>query len=263
MPAMTAYRPGTFSWADLAAHDAGAAERFYTALFGWTARHDRFGPGDDEVYVMLLKDERAVAALYAMDEAQKAEHVPSAWLSYVTVEDVAASTARARELGGVVLSEVFDVMDYGRMALLADPGGALLALWEPGAHIGAEVKDEAGAMCWNELATGDTARAGEFYRGLFGWTEQALPASDMPYTLFMNGDAQAGGMYALTPEIEMPPSWTPYFATDDADETVRRARELGGTLLMGPQDISAGRFALLRDPQGALFYVIRATGQNS
>ena len=263
MPETTAYRPGTFSWADLAAHDPQAAERFYTALFGWTARHDRFGPGEDDVYVMLRKDGRDAAALYRMDETQRAQGIPSTWLSYVTVDDAARSAERARELGGTVVSDAFDVMDYGRMALIADPGGALFALWQPGAHVGAGVKDEPGAMCWNELATGDTARAAEFYGGLFGWTAQAFEGSEMPYTVFMNGEAQAGGMYALTPEIDMPPGWTPYFATDDADGTARRAQELGGEVLMGPQDISIGRFALLRDPQGAVFYVMRFTGQNS
>ena len=263
MPEMTAYRPGTFSWADLGAHDPPVAERFYTSLFGWTARHDRFGPGEDDVYVMLQKDGRDVAALYRMDEAQRSQGIPSAWLSYVTVDDAARAAEKARELGGTVVSDAFDVMDYGKMALIADPGGALLALWEPGAHIGAGVRDEAGALCWHELATGDTARAGQFYGGLFGWTAEPFEGSEMPYTLFMNGGEQAGGMYALTPEIDMPPSWMPYFATDDADETARRAEELGGTVLMGPQDISIGRFALLRDPQGGMFYVIHIVMQNS
>lgn len=263
MPEMTAYRPGTFSWADLAAHDPRTAERFYTALFGWTARHDRFGPADDDVYVMLQKEGRDVAALYHMDPTQVAQGIPSAWLSYVAVDDAARAAARARELGGVVISDAFDVMDYGRMALVADPGGALFALWQAGAHVGAGVKDEAGTMCWNELATGDTARAADFYGGLFGWTAEAFGGAEMPYTIFLNGGEQAGGMYALTPEMDMPPSWTPYFATDDADEAARRAAELGAEVLMGPRDISIGRFALLRDPQGATFYVFRAAEQNS
>jgi uncharacterized protein len=263
MPETTAYRPGTFSWTDLAAHDPRAAERFYTQLFGWTAEHTRFGPDEGDLYVMLRKDGRDAAALYGMDPTQRSQGIPSAWLSYVTVESAAEAAGKARELGGVVLADAFEVMTFGTMALVADPAGALFALWQPGDHAGAGVKDEPGAMCWNELATTDTGRAGAFYRGLFGWSETPLEGTPMPYTVFMNGDAQAGGMYALTPDMEMPPCWMPYFATDDTDETVRRARELGGTLLMGPEDISVGRFAMLQDPQGAMFYVIRLAGQNS
>jgi predicted enzyme related to lactoylglutathione lyase len=261
MPTMTAYEPGTFCWTDLAAHDPRAAERFYTELFGWTARHDRFGPAEDDVYVMLLKDGQDVAALYTMDPTQRSQGIPSAWLNYVAVEDAAQAAARARELGGTVLADAFEVMDFGRMALLGDPTGAMLAVWEAGKHIGAGVKDEPGTLCWNELGTRDPARAGEFYAGLFGWTTQPFEGGGAPYTLFQKGDTQAGGMYTITPEMgEMPTAWAPYFAVDDVDETARRAEALGATVLHPPYDLAVGRWSLLRDPQGALFNIIRTAG---
>jgi predicted enzyme related to lactoylglutathione lyase len=264
MPTMTTYAPGTFSWTDLAAHDTRAAERFYTALFGWTAAHTRFGPDEDDVYVMLQKDGRDVAALYRMDPTQQSQGVPSSWLNYVTVASAADAADLARALGGVVLADAFEVMDFGRMALLADPAGAVIAAWEPGNHIGAGVKDEPGAMCWNELGTRDPEGAVAFYAGLFGWTPAPFEGSDAPYTLFMNGDAQAGGMFTLTPEMgKMPPAWTPYFAVEDPDETARRVEELGGTVLHPPHDLPVGRWSLLRDPQGALFNVIRFATRNS
>lgn len=264
MPTMTAHAPGTFSWTDLAAHDPRAAERFYTSLFGWTARHDRFGPEEDEVYVMLQKDGRDVAALYRMDPAQQSQGIPSSWLNYVTVENASQAAARARELGGTVLADAFEVMDFGQMALLSDPTGAVFAAWQPGKHIGAGVKDEPGTMCWNELGTRDTARAGEFYAGLFGWTLQPFDGGNMPYTMFMRGDTQAAGMYPVTPDMgEMPTAWTPYFAVEDTDEAARRAEELGGRVLHPPFDLTVGRWALLQDPQGAMFNVIRYTPPSS
>lgn len=260
MPTMTAYEPGTFCWTDLAAHDLKAAERFYTGLFGWTAEHTRFGPAEDDVYVMLRKDGQDAAALYRMDPTQQAQGIPSAWLNYVTVENAARAAARARELGGTVLADAFDVMDFGRMALMGDPTGAMLAVWEPGNHIGAGIKNEPGAMCWNELGTRDPARAGEFYAGLFGWAAQPFEGGGAPYTLFMKGETQAGGMYAITPEMgEMPTMWAPYFAVEDPDAAARRTVELGGAILHPPYDLAVGRWSLLRDPQGALFNVIRLT----
>lgn len=258
MPTMTAYAPGTFCWTDLAAHDVKVAEQFYTTLLGWTAEHTRFGPAEDDVYVMLRKDGRDAAALYPMDPTQRAQGVPSSWLNYVTVESAAQAAAKARELGGVVLADAFEVMDLGRMALLADPTGAVFAAWEPGNHIGAGIRDEPGAMCWNELGTRDTARATEFYAGLFDWTPQPFEGGNMPYTMFTLGDTQAAGMYPVTPDMgDMPTAWVPYFAVEDPDETARRVEELGGTVLHPPFDLTVGRWALLQDPQGAMFNVIR------
>lgn len=264
MPPITAYAHGTFCWVDLAAHDPGVAERFYTALFGWTARHDRFGPGEDEVYVMLQKDGRDAAALYAMDATQKSQGIPSSWLCYVAVESAADAASRARGLGAAVLADAFDVMDYGRMALISDPASAVFAVWEPGKHIGAGVKDEPGALCWTELASGEPERSAEFYAGLFGWTPAPFEGGGAPYTVFMNGDAQAAGMFTLTPDMkDMPVAWTPYFAVADPDETARRTEELGGTVLHPPHDLPVGRWSLLRDPQGAVFNVIRFASQGS
>ena len=257
MPTMTAYEPGTFCWTDLAAHDVRVAERFYTALFGWTAEPTRFGPGEDDVYVMLRRDGQDAAALYPMDPTQRSQGVPSSWLGYVAVESAARTAAKARELGGTVLADAFDVMDFGRMALLADPTGALVAAWEAGNHVGAGVKDEPGALCWNELATRDTERASAFYAGRFGWTAQPFEGGNLPYAVFMLGDRQAGGMYAVTPEMgDMPTAWTPYFAVEDTDAAARRAEALGGKVLHPPFDLTVGRWALLQDPQGAMFNVV-------
>src|SRR5688500_841063 len=128
MPAVTAHPPGTFSWIELHARDRAAAERFYTQLFGWSADHTQMGPSESDVYVTLKQDGHSVAALYGMGNDDPR---PSSWLSYVTVVNADQSAAKARELGGTVAMEPFDVMDYGRMAVIADPDGAPFALWEP------------------------------------------------------------------------------------------------------------------------------------
>lgn len=258
MSVTTPHAAGTFCWLDLAAHDAEAARRFYTALFGWEASDAKYGEGESDVYTTYRLDGHAAAASYPMDAAQKAQGMPSAWLLYVSVEDADESTRKARELGATIMADPFDVMEHGRMALLQDPAGALLALWQAKAHVGVGVRDEAGSFCWAELATRDTGRARDFYTALFGW-DSAPFEGPMDYTIFTRNGQQVAGVYGITPEMgEMPPHWAPYFAVDDADATAERAKSLGGEVAMGPDDVpGVGRFVYLRDPQGAHFYAIR------
>ncbi|HEV7590075.1 MAG TPA: VOC family protein [Longimicrobium sp.] len=250
--------PGNFCWIDLGAHDARAAKDFYTAFFGWTAVDSQYGAAETDVYTMYKLGGRDVAASYAMDANQKAMGMPSSWLSYVAVDDADASAARAKELGASLLAEPFDVMQVGRMALVQDPTGALFALWQAGTHQGVGVRGEPGSLGWNELATNDAARAREFYTALFGWRADVMNVG-MEYTLFNGDTGPLAGAYALTPEMEgMPVCWLPYFAVEDPDAMAVKATSLGATVMKEPADIPGiGRFAMIRDPQGAMLYIMR------
>jgi uncharacterized protein len=251
MPVMESYAPGTFCWADLGTPDAGAAKRFYTALFGWTAEDRPMGPG--AFYTMLTHQGRAVAALYPQDAASGggAPH----WLNYISVESASDTARRTRGLGGTVVVEPFDVLDVGRMALVQDPTGAVLALWQPRQHTGAGLIGETGAMCWNELATSDTGRAESFYAGLFGWTAAARDVGGVRYTTFARDGEPCGGMLPVDPAWgSVPPHWLVYFAVSDCDGQVALVQSLGGTVLISPTNVpEAGRFAIVADPQGAAF----------
>ena len=251
------HRPGTFSYAELATTDAQGARAFYSGLFGWET--DEIPMGESGTYYMFRLGDRVAGAMYQLGGEQQGQ-VPAHWGSYVTVESVDASAARATELGGTVLAEPFDVMDAGRMAVVRDPTGAVFSLWEARGHVGAQVLGEPGAACWNELATPDPERAAEFYGGLFGWTARSQDmGGGMIYISFLNGGEPAGGMYRITEQMAgMPPSWMVYFAVEDADAGAARARELGAHVHMEPTDIpGVGRFAMLGDPQGAVFSIIR------
>src|SRR3954471_17564092 len=118
----TSYAPGTLSWAELATSDADAAKAFYAAVFGWDYEDNPIGDG--QVYSVALREGKRVAALFGSDQ-------PPHWNCYVTVESADDAAARAAEAGGSVLQDAFDVMDVGRMAVIADPSGANLCLWEP------------------------------------------------------------------------------------------------------------------------------------
>lgn len=257
MTQITQHAPGTFCWPELSSTDQAAAEKFYPSVFGWEIKLSPMGP--DAHYTIFLKDGKAVAALAQMMEDLRKKGVPSHWLSYVSTASAAETTARARQLGGTVIQDAFDVMDLGRMAVLQDPLGTAFAVWQAKSHPGAGVLEEPGSLCWTELVTTDTVKAGSFYTQLFGWTTADMPMPSGSYTLFKRGEKSAAGMMARTPEMgNVPAHWMPYFSVADCDKTVARATEKGGSTLVPPQEVpTVGRFALLQDPQGAAFAVIK------
>ncbi|MBV9497413.1 MAG: VOC family protein [Acidobacteria bacterium] len=248
MSEVTSYTPGTFCWIELATTDPGAATRFYTELFGLGSTVRPMGP--DGHYTLLQKNGRDVAGIYRQLEEHAKQGVPPNWVSYVTVESADASRARAIALGAQGGPEPFDVADIGRMAMLVDPTGAFIALWEPRKSPGAAVVNEHGALMWNELQTVDVEKARAFYTQLFGWT--AKTSAD--YVEFHKPDRAAGGMREWK---DGHANWLPYFGADDTSAIVRHAEELGGTTLLSTTDIpNVGKIAVLRDPQGATFAVI-------
>jgi predicted enzyme related to lactoylglutathione lyase len=251
------YAPGTFCWVELGTTDGEAAKKFYTELFGWDFTDTPIGPGG--VYTILKQDGKDVGALYKMPPEMTSNGVPPHWLSYVSVTSADESAAKAREAGATLMKEPFDVMTVGRMAVVQDPTGAVFALWQAGTHSGAGIVNVPNSFCWNELATTDTAKAGDFYTTLFGWTKNVQQMGPMEYTSFVNGGRPAGGMYTLPTEMaNVPPNWMTYFAVEDCDATAAKAGELGAQTISPAMDIpTIGRFAILLDPQGAAFAVIK------
>jgi predicted enzyme related to lactoylglutathione lyase len=252
---LTKHEPGTFCWVELATSDGPAAKKFYTSLFGWSFVDNPMG--DAGAYTMLQKKGKDVGALYQMGPQQKG--MPPNWGSYVAVENANDAAAHAKELGATVMLEPFDVMEHGRMAVIQDPTGAVFSLWEPKSHIGARVVNEPGSFCWNELYAPDPARAGDFYTGLFGWTKDVRHMDYGDYVIFNSGGRMAAGMMKTPKEWgPVPPHWLVYFAVDDCDKTVEKAKSLGAQVTVLPTDIpEVGRFAMLTDPQGAGFAVIK------
>jgi len=254
MPARTSYASGTPSWVDLMTPDPTAAKSFYSTLFGWEYRDEDTGMPDNP-YTMCLKRQKPVAGMGRQSDEQRAMGIPPLWNTYVTVTDAQASAAKAGELGGSVMAAPMDVMDAGRMAVLVDPTGAVLCIWQTKDHIGAELVNEHGTLAWSELMTPDVDAAAKFYEGLFGWTAHAEDMGAMIYTTFMLADRGIAG--AMKPPVDgIPPNWGTYFAVDDCDATVEAARRGGATVFMGPEDIAPGRMASMADPQGAMFNVI-------
>jgi predicted enzyme related to lactoylglutathione lyase len=152
-------------------------------------------------------------------------------------------------------------MDVGRMAVIQDPQGAVLMVWEAKKHIGAEIMREPGALTWTELATSDTEGAKKFYTSLFGWKEKTSTGAGMTYTEFSVADTPGAGMMEINEQMKamhVPPNWMPYFQVADVDVSANKAKELGGKLFVPPMDIpNTGRFSVISDPQGAVFAIYK------
>jgi predicted enzyme related to lactoylglutathione lyase len=242
------HAPGTFSWTDLSTPDPAAAAAFYGALLGWEG--EETPAGEAGTYWMMRVGGRDVAGMSAMREEQRASGAPPAWLSYVTVEAADATAGRAGELGGTVLMPAFDVLDAGRMALLLDPQGAVFAVWEPRAHIGAGLVNDPGAMVLNQLNTSDTEAAAAFYSALFGWEISVAVTDPQPYWRIENGGRLNGGMMTLPAGA---PYWLVYFTVADLDGAAETIAREGGQVVVPPMQVQGGRILVARDPAGAYF----------
>ena len=257
--ALEKHVPGTFCWAELATTDPAAAKQFYTNLFGWDFTDSPMGP--DEVYTMWKVGGFEHAAMYKMDAQRLGRGVPPHWMLYVAVEDADTTVASARSLGASILAGPFDVMDFGRMAVIQDPQRAVVSIWQPRKHIGSRITGIPGTLCWSELSAKDAATALNFYTTLFDWNAKDSGTSEtsgMKYTEWYVGEHPMGGMLEMGPELGgVPTAWTPYFQVVNLAGTLEKARELGGKQVFGPMTVpGAGDFALIQDPQGAHLYVI-------
>ena len=260
------YPNGLFTWADVSLPDPAAGSQFYSALFGWDAE-DQQDPEGNYVYTMFSRDGKTVAGLGPMPQEMQAAGAPPTWNSYVTVHDLDATVAAAEANGGTVMGTM-DVFTSGRMAIVADPTGAMLMLWQPQDHVGAQAFTGHGSMTWNELATRDRAKAQEFYRAVLGWTYEDSPGP-FDYQLIVVDEKEEegqpyfpdklnGGMLTMdeTWPAEMPAHWMVYFTVDNTDDLIAKLEELGGEVAVPAFDTDQGKIAVVRDPQGGTFSVI-------
>jgi predicted enzyme related to lactoylglutathione lyase len=261
MSTRTSYAPGTPCWVELSGTpDIEASAGFYGALFGWEVPEL---PSSAELggYRRAKKDGQDVAGVsQPMQDGQ-----PCVWATYVSVADADATVAKAGEAGGQTIAEVMDVMGLGKMAVLTDPAGAVIGIWEPGTFAGAELVNEDGSFGWNELGTRDVGAARDFYPAVFGWSIEDQDMGEMgAYHIWkLADDASVGGMMDITGRVpdEVPNHWLVYFTVPDADAAAETAKSNGGQVTFGPVDIPVGRFAIIVDPHGAAFAVMAPTDE--
>lgn len=248
---ITASTYGAPNWVDLATTDVLAATDFYRDLFGWYIEKTTSPMG---AYYIGRLGEREVGGMMTVPPG---EEMPPMWTTFIFVEDVDATAGRVHEAGGSVLEEPFDIPD-GRVAVIADPGGGMLGIISGPAPNAIWLSRDAGSVCWVELLTRELPSAETFYGHVFGWKAETQLYGDTAYTTFALEGEVVAGMMTMPVEMgdEVPPHWSVYFAVEDCSETATRAAELGGTVLRPSQEIDMGHFAVLADPQGAVFQVM-------
>jgi predicted enzyme related to lactoylglutathione lyase len=259
MSERTEYAPGEFCWVDLATTDVDGATTFYGDLLGVQAEA---APGDPEEtggYGFFTKNGRMVCGYGPTQQ----EGQPSAWSSYVKVEDADATVEKATEAGGQVVFGPIDIPnESGRMAVLQDPTGAFISINQQQRHPGAQLVNEPGTWNWNNLMTRDMNAAKDFYEKVFGWSathnEQAPEFVWMWQVEGQRWPEGLAGLMEMGSEMpsDAPPYWQVYLMVESADEAIEKTKERGGELIFGPQEIPVGKIAVLRDPQGAVFSII-------
>jgi predicted enzyme related to lactoylglutathione lyase len=246
----TPFPPGTPCWIDLFTSEPARSKEFYRSLFGWEFidRGEQFGG-----YVMVTSAGYEVAG---MMQNTPDSGSPDVWSTYLASDDIDASVAQATGAAATVLAPVMPVGELGSMAVLIDPAGAAVGLWQAGDHIGFRKYDEHGSIAWSEVHSKDFAASVDFYRKLCGWSYDITSDTDdfRYYTAQVGGRPVAGVMDSaayLPPEV--PSHWAVYFSVDDVDTAVVQAKAGGATVLRPPEDTPFGRVADLVDPTGAPF----------
>jgi predicted enzyme related to lactoylglutathione lyase len=255
MPEITKYDTGVPCWVDVQSPDLAASSAFYQRLLGWTAEDQGEEAGHYTIFKLNGLEGAALGPL-------QVEGMPPVWTTYIASDDVDEAAKQAEAAGGTVFMPPFDIFDAGRMTIIADPAGAVFGVWQAKEHIGARLVNEPNTLIWNELVVRDMDAALAFYGKVFGWTPNELDMGEPgapPYRELQLNGRTIGGAMQMTDDFppEVPPHWMPYFAVEDTDATAAKATELGGNVDVPPTDIPPGRFAVLSDPVGAHFSVLK------
>jgi predicted enzyme related to lactoylglutathione lyase len=254
MPLFESAPVGAPCWVDLFTSDTDKARAFYGRLFGWTAEDagEEYGG-----YINFSKDGQQVAGCMKNDGSSG---MPDVWSVYLATDNAEATVAAAAAQGAHVIVPAMDVGPLGTMAVLVDVGQAAIGMWKPGLHKGFGVVGEPDTPNWFELHTRDYDASVKFYRDVFKWDAHVMSdTADFRYTTFGEGEnAVAGIMDAKTflPD-GIPAHWSIYFGVADADAALAKIVELGGTVIMGPDDTPFGRLAQAADTTGAVFKIVQ------
>lgn len=239
---------GAPCWVDTFQPDPGAATDFYGALFGWTfdksTSRSTVLPGD---YLLARRGGKLVAGI-----RQAPPSTPPSWNTYVRVDDITQTLARAEHAGGTRIVGPLEAGRDGHLAVLADSTGVPFGLWQAEQRLGAELVDEPNSWAMSSLHTTDLDRAQDFYGGLFGWESKPVPGAG--FSKWRRAD-RVVAVVTATDGVSVPPHWSVNFAVDDADAVAERAVALGGTVLMAPMSTPGLRNAVISDPQGGVLAI--------
>jgi predicted enzyme related to lactoylglutathione lyase len=263
------YQPGVPCWVETWHNDPEPAVRFYTAVFGWEAENTLDPDADGTFHICRLRGRDAAAIGSPIPEGAPPTPV---WTTFIQVESAEEAARKATEAGGTVIVEPFESLEGGRLAIIADPGGAAFAVWEQAEHKGAQVVNEPGAYSMSALETTDPEGAKAFYYELFGWESEAFGPPEAGFTLwrlpgYVGGEPQQpvprDNVAVMIAGADGPARWSVDFWVANADKAVATASELGGSTLTASHDVPGVpgmREAVVADPAGAVFSITQPPG---
>jgi uncharacterized protein len=245
----TAWPAGTPCWVDLGVDDIAKASTFYASLFGWDIQP---GPPEAGGYTMCLKKGRPVAGIGPKQGPPGSSPV---WTTYLASADADQTAAKITEAGGQLFMQPMDVMDVGRMAVAADPGGAIFGIWQARSHTGLGLANEPGAVCWNENLSRNFDGNKAFYQAVFGYEYGDIEAEGFRYATLKLDGTDVGGIGELDSSFpsDLPAHWATYFAVASTDDAAAAVDAAGGMVVREPWDTPYGRMAIVGDNQGAAF----------
>lgn len=249
---------GRFVWYDLLTSEPEAARDFYREVVGWGLEPFE---GGATPYFMWTADGTPMGGVGELPAELAAEGVPPHWMAHAGVDDLDEAVASVRKLGGSVRKPPSEIPEVGRFAVVVDPQGATLSLFQAGGDpVPPRDRRKAGFVGWNELNTTDHRGAWTFYSSLFGWKRTTeFDMGEMgPYAMFRHpadpGEEAMGGMSDIARHMGLPPHWLHYVNVDDLDGAVERIESGGGAILNGPMEVpGGGRIVQAKDPQGGAF----------
>ncbi|WP_309132713.1 VOC family protein [Brevibacterium sp.] len=243
-------RQGQPVWIDYVCHDLETTKNFYTQVFGWDIVDQ--GP-DYGHYHQIMKGQHPVGGfMQAMNmDGSPNPSIPASWTTYLHADDIEVTYTEAVKSGAEAITPPMAVGPHGQMAVIADPAGAGVGLWQPGQFSGFDTPLTPGTPVWFELMTVDFEKATDFYRNVFAWDLVPVPGG-MNYSTHGAGESAVAGICDASDWTDTS-YWRTYFNVESVDGAAATIRELGGSVLDGPEDTPFGRIATIADPEGARF----------
>jgi len=241
---------GTPNWVDLTADDPMAATASYEELFGWKCVRQ-----DTRNYWLCSLDGRDIGGIGGQCPGKPSRR----WTTYLATEQLERTLAAVVAHGGRVVDGPCDIEQFARMAIAADPGGAVFGLWQATEHIGTERRTDPGSLVWSEALSHDFEAAKAFYVAVFGYEAEEIGGNGPRYAALFADGRPVAGIAELHPDLPagaLSPQWLPIFSTTGADASVAQVRAGGGAVVCEPFDTDFGRTAILRDASSAPFAVI-------
>ncbi len=248
---------GRFIWEELMTTDVPASAAFYNRVGGLTTQKAAWDPN----YTLFQASGSSMGGAMPLPDEAKAGGMKAMWISYIGTADADDTALRITALGGKVHKGPWDIAEGGRIAIVADPQGAIFAIYANPKSTGAGAAPKLGHASWHELATSDFAGAFLFYQSLFGWhvvNDMDMGPGMGTYRMFApQGVTEAfGGMYTKPAQQPGPPAWLPYIKVANVKAAAEAAKKLGATVFHGPAEVPGGGWiAMGADPQGAAFAV--------